>query len=469
MNNISIEPVDLENDLPIDILDRQKFVEHLLELLETLVSSDTSCTLALNGKWGSGKSFVLAMLERQLRVYQDGGKYIVFHYNCWQYDYYEEPLIAIIAAMVDDIDSQIDFFSQANKEKLSQGLAAVRPILKKIAVSFVENKIGVDLSPVSDMYGEMKNQYSEASQKAEDEHKYDTYYAFKQVLDKVKGQLRELAETHTLVIVVDELDRCLPDYAIKILERLHHLFADVNGTILILGIDRPQLDRTIKQIFGENVDTATYLKKFINLEIYLDEGNVNANFSEKYRAFLSMFNETLLASSFSINDYISALFSGMAVRTQERLIEKVTAIHRLLFKDEKKDYSFMCFELLMATWTQIPLSSEKLVSQLKEIPIQANFQRRSGRISCSTRLPSAFAEHINNNCQCQNISVVHVQPEDRIAFHHPIDIFELLVLYSQKVYGEEPDKYVLDDDIPRKQEISKYKIGRASCRERVSA
>ena len=51
MNNISIEPVDLENDLPIDILDRQKFVEHLLELLETLVSSDTSCTLALNGKW----------------------------------------------------------------------------------------------------------------------------------------------------------------------------------------------------------------------------------------------------------------------------------------------------------------------------------------------------------------------------------------------------------------------------------
>ena len=47
----------------------------------------------------------------------------------------------------------------------------------------------------------------------------------------------ELAETHTLVIVVDELDRCLPDYAIKILERLHHLFADVNGTILILRSD----------------------------------------------------------------------------------------------------------------------------------------------------------------------------------------------------------------------------------------
>ena len=132
-------------------------------------------------------------------------------------------------------------------------------------------------------------------------------------------------------------------------------------------------------------------------------------------------------------------------------MEKVTAIHRLLFKDEKKDYSFMCFELLMATWAQLPL-----YSQLKEIPIQANFQRRSGRVSCSTRLPSAFAEHINNNCQCQNISVIHVQPEDRIAFHHPVDIFELLVLYSQKVYGEDPGKYVLHDDIPRREEISKY-------------
>lgn len=197
-------------------------------------------------------------------------------------------------------------------------------------------------------------------------------------------------------------------------------------------------------------------KKFINLEIYLDEGNVNAFFSEKYRAFLSMFDETLLASSFSINDYISALFSGMAVRTQERLMEKVTAIHRLLFKDEKKDYSFMCFELLMAVWAQIPLLPEEFSSQLKEIPIQANFQRRSSRVSCSIKLPSAFAEYINNNCQCQNISIVHMQPEDRIAFQHPVDIWELLTLYSQNVYGKVSDKYVLSDDVPRKEEFSHY-------------
>ena len=169
-----------------------------------------------------------------------------------------------------------------------------------------------------------------------------------------------------------------------------------------------------------------------------------------------MFDETLLASSFSINDYISALFSGMAVRTQERLMEKVTAIHRLLFKDEKKDYSFMCFELLMAVWAQIPLLPEEFSSQLKEIPIQANFQRRSSRVSCSIKLPSAFAEYINNNCQCQNISIVHMQPEDRIAFQHPVDIWELLTLYSQNVYGKVSDKYVLSDDVPRKEEFSHY-------------
>ena len=63
-----------------------------------------------------------------------------------------------------------------------------------------------------------------ASQETEEQHEYDKYYAFHKVVKKAREELSKLAEDQTLVIVVDELDRCLPDYAIKILERLHHLF-----------------------------------------------------------------------------------------------------------------------------------------------------------------------------------------------------------------------------------------------------
>lgn len=106
----NVTPTALENPFPVDLLNRQAIVDQMIHLLDILSDSRSSCTFALNGKWGSGKTFVLNMLEQQLREYQDGEKYIVFHYNCWQYDYYEEPLVAIIAAMLDSLDEQTNLF-----------------------------------------------------------------------------------------------------------------------------------------------------------------------------------------------------------------------------------------------------------------------------------------------------------------------------------------------------------------------
>lgn len=198
--------------------------------------------------------------------------------------------------------------------------------------TLVKNKIGIDLSSFSDLYAEMTEKHEKASEEFQQKHEYDNYYAFKQTLESIKTQLGTLVEDRTLIVIVDELDRCLPDYAIKILERLHHLFSDIKGAILILAIDRPQLDNTVTQIFGSNVSTETYLKKFINLEINLDAGNVNSSFRKKYHNYISLYDEKLLESQISIDEYFSALFSGMSARTQERLMEKITTIHRLLFK-----------------------------------------------------------------------------------------------------------------------------------------
>lgn len=122
-----------DNDTPIDILDREKVVTQLMELLITLSNSKSSCTFALNGKWGAGKTFVLNMMERQLRDYQAGEKFAVFHYNCWEYDYYDEPLIAIVSAMLDNIDEYTHIFSGEVMEKAQLGFSVAKEILKKIA------------------------------------------------------------------------------------------------------------------------------------------------------------------------------------------------------------------------------------------------------------------------------------------------------------------------------------------------
>ena len=81
-DNTALLPIVSEDLLPVDLLNRQTLVDQIIHLLDILSDTRGSCTLVLNGKRDSGKTFVLNMLEQQLREYQDGEKYIVFHNNC---------------------------------------------------------------------------------------------------------------------------------------------------------------------------------------------------------------------------------------------------------------------------------------------------------------------------------------------------------------------------------------------------
>lgn len=341
-------PLPIVNEpLPLDILSRQELVDRIFNMLKMLSDARSSYSLALNGKWGSGKTFILEMLERQLCDYRGGEQFMVFHYNCWQYDYYEEPLTAIVAAMLDNIDKYVSIFSHDIKEKARLGFSkTAQEVLKQIASSFFANKIGIDANCVSEIINGVQEDVSEG---LEASHDYDGYYAFKKVIENAKKELTKLAEQQTLIIVVDELDRCPPNYAIKTLERLHHLFADLNNTIVLTALDKTQLENTIKMIFGADTDCNAYLKKFIDFELTVDVGTVNEGFFKKYSDYVALFDKNALAPWTDINQYISLLFSQIEIRRQEHLVRKIQMIHQLLFgnQSEKKDYSFLCFELLM--------------------------------------------------------------------------------------------------------------------------
>ena len=75
----------------LDILNRDEFVEQLVRLVENISENKTSTCFAINGAWGSGKSFVLDMFEEKLSVIQSeetfNEKYFIVRYNCWKYDY----------------------------------------------------------------------------------------------------------------------------------------------------------------------------------------------------------------------------------------------------------------------------------------------------------------------------------------------------------------------------------------------
>ena len=93
---------------------------------------------------------------------------------------------------------------------------------------------------------------------------------FKEEKDKFKKNLEEISQKvrdktkFPLIIFIDELDRCKPDYAIKFLEIIKHFF-NVKNVIFILGIDIEQLQYSVKSLYGSEMNAKEYLRKFIDL------------------------------------------------------------------------------------------------------------------------------------------------------------------------------------------------------------
>src|SRR5690606_32386565 len=68
-----------------------------------------------------------------------------------------------------------------------------------------------------------------------------------------------------LVIIIDELDRCKPSFAVEVLEKIKHLFS-VKNVVFLLVMHKQQLEEAIRSVYGANIDAHTYLQKFINVE-----------------------------------------------------------------------------------------------------------------------------------------------------------------------------------------------------------
>ena len=326
----------------IDVLSRDGFIETIELLVNMLADKRQGCCFGLDGDWGCGKTFVLNELEERLRNIQleetSDNKFYIFHYDCWKYDYYDEPAIAIISSMLEAVDRENCLVPKALENASELSVATVKKMLRAIASELCKNKIGIDLVEIaSDVLQEHDSSKG---------NEFDSLYGFKRALDKTRTGIQEIANEKTVVIVVDELDRCLPSYAIKVLERLHHIFHEVDNVIVIISMDKKQLSHSIHEIYGD-IEIDTYLRKFISFKVSLGNGTARS-FSQKYQTYFSMFDYTAEETE-KIEQFFTDILVGLDMRTQERIFTKAEIIHDIIRDDDIRDCSFMTFEVLYLT------------------------------------------------------------------------------------------------------------------------
>lgn len=300
----------------------------MASLLSTLTQP---ATFAINGAWGTGKTTAIRMLLPVLRA--DGHECVYF--NAWENDFAGDPLIGLLAAVQEQAATKGSKSWQKAKKLGTVVARTVAPVAVKLltynALSLDQlKKIATD--DTSDVVADFTQNVSE---KLIDEHVQGrkTVSAFRAALAAFSTQIAQKldGQTRSLILVVDELDRCRPTYAVETLERIKHLF-NVPNVAFLLSLDLTQLGHSVRALYGDRIDAANYLRRFIDLTCDLPPASSLEFCKHLYSEF--ELAEVLAKEG----DFVVELFSAVAdafnlsLRAQEQLFAEVAVAARLLHK-----------------------------------------------------------------------------------------------------------------------------------------
>jgi len=94
--------------------------------------------------------------------------------------------------------------------------------------------------------------------------------SLRELVSNIAEQNNDAEQFRPLVFIIDELDRCRPNYAIEILEKAKHFF-NVNNIVFVLGADKQQLGSSFKAVYGEGLNVNGYLRRFMDYDFSLPE------------------------------------------------------------------------------------------------------------------------------------------------------------------------------------------------------
>jgi len=219
---------------------------------------DESFVLSLNSEFGSGKSTFFEMWANKLK--SDNNTFKVVYINAWESDFQGDPLLAIVSNLLCLLRPSKEI------EPIKETAGKLCKFALSIGNDVVQRFTGVDVIKAG--------QYAESNDdiaKPEIGHAcFQLYQERHNLFEKLMALLRDLTHKseHPILIIVDELDRSRPNYAIEFLETIKHFF-DISGLIFVIGVDKNQLASSAKAMFGQELDFDEYYRKFAHRNVNL--------------------------------------------------------------------------------------------------------------------------------------------------------------------------------------------------------
>lgn len=372
-NNIS----NLINLIKNDSIGRNKY---LLKMLNILSNGNGSNIYALDGDWGSGKTFFVSQMNLLINYSQSysEGKVInenlffyksfnfdeiqlkeldcIFkterfkkfseivkengvnsiYFNAWEHDDEDEPIISIIYQLINDYDLYDELYCESGVKKSK----LIGSIVKAVSAGTIDVDGVVNVKDFSEnqrMKGELK-------------------LSIKNIFNELINE-----NCNRLIIFIDELDRCIPSYAVKLLERIKHYFDD-ERIVVVISTNIRELSNTIKNMYGNDFSAEKYLDKFFDLRLVLPSVNIDN--------YLRTINTKYTNSSYSyyyVNMIISSIIKHyhLQMREIDRYVTMLNYFSKHLYSNKNYwcslnyiiDYLFLPFVIYLYSFDYLSYSS----------------------------------------------------------------------------------------------------------------
>ncbi|PNI06164.1 hypothetical protein C1N32_03970 [Vibrio diazotrophicus] len=279
MSNIHEVPSDITFD-KFPVIDRRSYSEHLTNFLNS--KSKEGYVLNLNAEWGAGKTTFLQCWYNELKK-----DHPVVYFDAWKSDFTHDAMLAITESFHSQLMSPLKENEEFCSQAISKGVHLLKVALPSLFVGYLKHKTGTDsdeslLGDISielnidienDELGDALKETMKAmlSQKK----KANGIHTFRKALEELaESYLATFKNMHApIYVLVDELDRCRPTYAIEVIECIKHFF-NTKNFVFILATDTQQLQHSIKAVYGQGFDSSSYLSRFFNNSVTLEAPNI---------------------------------------------------------------------------------------------------------------------------------------------------------------------------------------------------
>ncbi|MCI7665193.1 MAG: KAP family NTPase [Fusobacterium mortiferum] len=244
-------------------------IKLIIEELEN--NSDYIQRIFIDAPWGMGKSFFSKALKEKIEKENETREEEIklININAWETDYFSDPMKSLIGE-IDEAIGLSNTIKEEAKNLFSRGVQTLKKIgwneafnfIGEIGLNKILNTVGIN----EEKRKEIVDTFNETKDINIDELK--EYQKYKELVSNFKIALSKNKKLK--VIVVDELDRCKPTYAIELLETVKHFFG-VKNIIFVFLVNKEQLEGIASSSFITKDKCSEYFEKFFDIQFKLPE------------------------------------------------------------------------------------------------------------------------------------------------------------------------------------------------------